>query len=188
VKTLQPLTSERGAILINAALTLLVWFGIATFVADYGVLWVSRHQAQNAADAGALTGALTRAYDDFDDPPASGGDTAMSVSQVVGANAVWGTATPQVTSFTCPADVGAPRRCVRVDVYRNGVAGSTPLPTWFANVVGTSGRAGDGHRASLHGEHNRLPAAMGDPRLVDGAKAGARVHEVQLGGDSTRAF
>jgi hypothetical protein len=136
VKTLQPLTSERGAILIHAAVALLVWFGIATFVVDYGVLWVSRHQAQNAADAGALAGALTRAYDDFDDPPASGGDTTTSVSQIVGDNPVWGTATPEVTSFTCPANVGAPRRCVRVDVYRNGDAGSVPLPTWFARVVG----------------------------------------------------
>jgi hypothetical protein len=136
VKTVQPLTSDRGAILINAALMMAVWFGIAAFVADYGVLWVSRHQAQNAADAGALAGALSRAYDDFDDPPDSAGDTVTSVSQVVSGNLVWGAATPPVTSFACPAEVGAPQRCVRVDVYRNGDAGSAPLPTWFARVAG----------------------------------------------------
>jgi Putative Flp pilus-assembly TadE/G-like len=136
VKSLQPLAPERGAILINAVLTLMVWFGIATFVADYGVLWVGRHQAQNAADAGALAGALARAYDDFDDPPDPGGETVTAASQVVAGNPVWGTTSPPVTTFTCPAEVLSPRRCVRVDVYRNGDAGSSPLPTWFGRVSG----------------------------------------------------
>lgn len=136
MKSVHRLASERGAILINAALTLLVWFGIATLVADYGVLWVSRHQAQNAADAGALAGALARSYEDFDDPPSGTGATVTSVSQVVSANQVWSAAAPSVTSFPCPADVQAPRRCVRVDVYRDGNAGSTPLPTWFGRIVG----------------------------------------------------
>ena len=46
---------------------------MATFVVDHGILWVSRGQAQNAADAGALSGAIARAYDELTNPPASNG-------------------------------------------------------------------------------------------------------------------
>ena len=59
------------------------------FVLDYGVMWVGRRQAQNAADAGALAGAVARGYDDFDDPPASDGVAAQSATQVAAANLVW---------------------------------------------------------------------------------------------------
>ena len=59
------------------------------FVLDYGVMWVSRRQAQNAADAGALAGAVARGYDDFADPPASDGLAAESATQTAAANLVW---------------------------------------------------------------------------------------------------
>jgi hypothetical protein len=117
-------------------ISLLMWFGIATIVVDFGALWTSREQAQNAADAGALTGALTRAYEDFDDPPDGAGPAAQAVTQMVAANQVWGVSVIPVTTFPCPPEVLAPRRCARVDVYRNGESGSTPMPTWFGNILG----------------------------------------------------
>ena len=64
---------ERGAVLVQVAIAILVLTALATFVVDHGVLWVSRGQAQNAADAGALSGAIARAYDELTDPPASNG-------------------------------------------------------------------------------------------------------------------
>ena len=134
MRTRQDLASERGAILVNVALSLLIWFGIGAFVMDYGVLWVARNQAQNAADAGALAGALSRAYDDFDDPP--GAPTVQNVTGVVSANPVWAAVSAPIVSFGCPPEVLAPRRCVRTEVYRNGENGSTRLPTWFAQVIG----------------------------------------------------
>jgi hypothetical protein len=141
MRKIPSIASERGAVLIQTALASLVLVGFGTFVVDYGVLWVGRHQAQNAADAGATAGAIARAYDDFDDnpPPAADGVAAKSASQVAGKNLVWGASSPTtaaVTSFVCPPGVGAPSRCVRVDVYRNGDNGSSPLPTWFAPVLG----------------------------------------------------
>ena len=56
--------SERGAVLVQAAIVLLVLLAFTTFVFDHGVLWVARNQAQTAADAGALAGAIGLAYDD----------------------------------------------------------------------------------------------------------------------------
>jgi hypothetical protein len=137
MRRIPSIASERGAVLIQAAIASLVLVGFSTFVVDYGVLWVGRHQAQNAADAGATAGAIARAYDDFDDPPDNGGAAAETASQVAGTNLVWGAASAPVVSFPpCPAGVGAPDRCVRVDVYRNGDKGSQPLPRFFAPLLG----------------------------------------------------
>ena len=52
--------SERGAILVQVALALLALVAFTMFVVDYGVFWVGRRQAQNAADASALAGALAK--------------------------------------------------------------------------------------------------------------------------------
>ena len=49
---------ERGAIIIHVAFALLALLAFSAFVVDMGVMWVSRRQAQNAADAGALAGAV----------------------------------------------------------------------------------------------------------------------------------
>jgi Flp pilus assembly protein TadG len=129
------LASERGAVFIQTAVAAMVLVGFGTFVADYGVLWVARHQAQNAADSGAMAGAIARAYEDFDDPPAAGGVADQTASQLAGANLVWGASSPGITSFACPPEVGGAGRCVRVDVYRNDDHGNA-LPTWFAPALG----------------------------------------------------
>src|SRR6476646_5271241 len=69
---------EEGAILVQVAIAILVLTALATFVIDHGVLWVSRGQAQNAADAGALSGAIARAYDELTDPTAGNGTAYQS--------------------------------------------------------------------------------------------------------------
>jgi Putative Flp pilus-assembly TadE/G-like len=125
--------SERGVILVQVALMILVLVAGATFVVDYGILWVSRGQAQNAADAGALAGALARAYDDFATPPAADGRTAESALRSAEANLVWAEMPAVQVSFNCPP--GMAGSCVRTDVYRNGQFGSAPLPVVFAPVL-----------------------------------------------------
>ena len=57
---------------VGIAMFVLVAFNV--FVLDYGVMWVARSQAQAAADAGALAGAVARGYDDFDPTPSPTGD------------------------------------------------------------------------------------------------------------------
>jgi len=136
------LASERGAVLIQTAVTAMVMIGFGTFVADYGVLWIARHQAQNAADAGAMAGAIARAYDDFFIVPGdSNGVAAGNASQVATANLVWGapaTAVLPPFDIACPPEVGAPGHCVRVDVHRDGESGSTALPTFFGPLLGVT--------------------------------------------------
>jgi hypothetical protein len=126
--------SERGAVFVQVGIAAFVLVAFNVFVLDYGMMWVSRRQAQNAADAGALAGAVARGYDDFDSPPSSTGYAAQAATQVALANQVWQQpATPRVL-FDCPA--GVTGRCVRLEVYRNGEFGSTPIPTMFGPMLG----------------------------------------------------
>jgi hypothetical protein len=138
--------TENGAMLVHVAFGLIVFLGFSTFAIDEGVRWVSRRQAQNAADAGALAGAVARAYDDTaatPDPasggvwdPAVGGVAWHAAHTVARANGVWLQTPTTVVSWPCPP--GVEGRCCRMDVYRNGEFGSTPLPTFFGRVLGVN--------------------------------------------------
>ncbi len=60
----------------------------------------------------------------------------MSAMGAALANNVWTAAPTAQVSWACPAGVAG--SCVRVDVYRNGEFGSTPLPTIFGKVLNIS--------------------------------------------------
>jgi hypothetical protein len=136
---------ERGAVLVQVAIAILVLVGFLTFVLDYGVLWIARAQAQNSADAGALAGAIARFYDDKVVPPATPSDTGIAAESAQKAallNTVWNANTGEQkveVKWDCPAGVSA--ACVRVNVYRNAELGSAPLPTFFGPVfnIGSQG-------------------------------------------------
>lgn len=130
-------SDERGAILVHVVIAILALLALTSLTADMGMKWVGRGQAQNAADAGALAGAVAVSFDDSTDLS----DTGMakqSAHRHALANFVIGEA-PDVnitTDVTFPPCPGAPAEtCVQVDVYRNQARGN-PLPTWFAGLVG----------------------------------------------------
>jgi hypothetical protein len=134
--------SERGVSLITVAIALLVLTGFLVFVIDYGVMWLGRRQAQNAADAGALAGAVARAYDETANPPANDGLAYASAVAAAQSNDVIGEDGGVRVTWDCPA-FAAGGRCIRVDVHRDGsdvdgdgAADSTPLPTFFAKMFG----------------------------------------------------
>jgi Flp pilus assembly protein TadG len=135
---------DRGAVLIHVALGVLTLAAFTTFVADYGLLWVSRRQAQNAADAGALAGAAAFAYEDPGDYSDTGGAkrNAYAATQQ---NPVWGqlpsvNITTDITFPVVPAadcDPGGTgfSNCIRVEVFRNA-SRSNALPMLFGNLLG----------------------------------------------------
>ena len=95
-----PLRSERGAILLHVAIGLLILIAVNTFVVDYGVMWVGRRQAQNAADAGALAGAVAIAFDvDGWTDRTETGPARTAARQMAVTNVVWGQA-PDVNIAT----------------------------------------------------------------------------------------
>ena len=130
-------SSERGAVLVHVALALIVLMSFSTFVIDYGVLWVARRQAQNAADAAALAGAVALAFDDPSDF-SNTGPAKTSAYEVAMSHPIWGqqpavNISTDITFPPCPDD--ASTNCIRVDVYRNQANGN-PLPMIFGQLVG----------------------------------------------------
>jgi hypothetical protein len=113
-------------------------------------MWVSRRQAQNAADASALAAAISLIRDPAPDPEAKEVVATLSAQQWAAANAVWGGANSSANvqvAYSEPgvniAPCGEERGCVRVDVYRNqpdrsGTLRGAPLPTYFASIAGVT--------------------------------------------------
>lgn len=130
--------SERGAVLIHVAIMLVGLIAFSAFVLDYGIMWVSRAQIQTAADAGALAGALSLAYDNPTDQP---GARAKAIATAQ-ANSVFGGVPDvdptDVTFPPCPPNTpGLPDTCVKVDAFRN-VARGNQLPMFFGRLVGVN--------------------------------------------------
>ena len=137
---------ERGAALIHVGIAIFVLVAMSAFVLDYGVMWLSRRQAQNAADAGALAGAIARVYDETGDgDPAPDGITYKSALAAATINKVFNEAGGVKVTWECPDYVDENSECVRVDVHRDGLGtddglatNSTPLPVYFASLFGFS--------------------------------------------------
>ena len=128
-------SNDRGATLVHVAISLMGLLMFSGFVVDYGVFWVARRQAQNAADAGALSGAAARIYNDPSaSPSTTSGQVYSSIVNTVALNPIWGQAPPAATvdiGWACPDGTS---NCVRVDVYRDGSHSSTRLPTLFMKM------------------------------------------------------
>lgn len=127
---------ERGAMLVQGAIIFLGLLAVTTFVVDYGMLWVARHQAQNSADAAALAGAASLAYDSMQDRSNSG-PAKQAALRLALVNTVIGQSpninVNDITFPQCPDD--GTWRCIRVNVYRNEQRGN-PLPMIFGRIVG----------------------------------------------------
>src|SRR3954454_929728 len=106
--------SERGAILIHVAVGIVALIAFSALVVDYGVMWVSRDQAQVAADAAAHAAAEQLTWGDPADQPAAR-NAALAVA---GRNKIGGQA-PDITAAditfpACPPGApGVPDTCVR---------------------------------------------------------------------------
>ena len=129
--------SERGAVLVHVALALLALIAFSTFVVDYGVLWTSRRQAQNAADAAAMSGAVSLAFDPSGAPFSTSGPAHQAAYQVVMSHGVWGQQPANDITFPTDCPTSGVQECVRVDVYRDA-GHNNPLPMIFGQLVGMS--------------------------------------------------
>lgn len=129
------LNDERGMSLVFVCLGMMAMLSATTLAIDIGMFMNSRSQAQNAADAGALAGAVALVYNSYTDRSA-GGPAVQSAVNTALANKVAG----QVVSVG-PADVtfpndaaGAPDR-VAVRVFRTGARGN-PVATLMGTFFG----------------------------------------------------
>lgn len=129
------LHDERGMSLVFVCLGFMAMLSATTLAIDVGLFMNSRSQAQNAADAGALAGAVALAYNNYTDRSA-GGPAVQSAINTAVANKVSG----QVVSVG-PADVtfpndpsGQPNR-VAVQVFRT-LGRNNAVPTLMGTLFG----------------------------------------------------
>lgn len=134
------LRSERGAALIIVAVALLGLTLFSAIVLDFGILWTSRGQAQNAADAAAMAGALVLEGDPTDGPGARNAARAFARE-----NRIWSEALADAdieVSWPLPSPCPVPdtgvNACITVDVFRGAGTHTNTLPTFFAQLAGVN--------------------------------------------------
>jgi Flp pilus assembly protein TadG len=133
---------DRGAMIVQMALGSIAFLALASLAVDYGVKLIARTEAQRAADAGALAGAVALAFDNPNDL-SNTGIAKLSARGFARANTVFGQQpkvdiASDVTFPVCPPpEGGAGTTCVQVDVYRNQDSGNA-LPTFFSRIVGVT--------------------------------------------------
>jgi hypothetical protein len=120
--------------LVMVATGLVAFLSATMLAVDVGMMMVARTEAQSAADAGALAGAVALAFDDFDDRTATGPAKRNAIAAATSAeNGVM-----NAQASVLAEDVTFPTiNQVRVRVQRSGVRGN-PLSTFIAPMFGVS--------------------------------------------------
>ncbi len=126
---------ERGMSYVFVGVGFMAFLAATTLAIDVGMFMTARSQAQNAADAGALAGAVALYYDDYDNRSASG--PAVQNAIMAGrANQVMGqepSINPQDVTF--PVSPAGLNNRVKVLVHRSD-ARSNPLLTFTGRFFG----------------------------------------------------
>lgn len=125
--------SERGVSLVFVSIGFMAFMTATTLAVDVGMFMTAKSQAQNSADAGALSGAIALYYNNFNDR-SSTGPAVQSALSAARANNVMGAqvsvTAPDVTFPNDPA--GQPTR-VAVSVYRATIRGNA-IPTMLGRI------------------------------------------------------
>lgn len=126
---------ERGMTFVFVGMGFMAFMAATTLAIDVGMFMTGKSQAQNAADAGALAGAIALGFNDFDDRSSTGPAVSAAISAAT-ANSMMGEA-PSVlpADVTFPNDPqGRPTR-VAVQVFRT-IARNNAIPTLIGPIFG----------------------------------------------------
>jgi len=126
---------ERGMSILYITAGFMAFFAATMLAIDVGMLTTARSQAQNAADAGALAGAIALALDDFDDRSASGPAVQAAVNAAVDNTVIGESVAVEPSDVAFPVAPSGEANRVRVTVYRTA-ARSNPLSTFISAVFG----------------------------------------------------
>jgi len=114
---------------------LMAFLAATTLAIDVGMFMTARSQAQNAADAGALAGAIALGFNDYDDRSASG-PAVQSAMHTAEANAVMhGTVSVTPDDVTFPVGPAGLANRVRVIVHRTA-GRANPVQTLVGPLFG----------------------------------------------------
>jgi len=136
VKRIQHLRrDEQGMAFIYVGLSLMAFMAATTLAIDVGMFMTARSQAQNAADSGALAGAVALVFNDYNNRTATG-PAVMSAKSASTSNKVAG-AVPSVKSSDVEFPLGPTgiNNRVKVTVYRTS-GRTNPVPTLMGSLFG----------------------------------------------------
>ena len=126
------LRDERGMTLVFVGMSFVALMSAAMLALDVGMMMVARSQSQNAADAGALAGAVALVFDDFDDRSATG----PAVQSAIAAATSTSNKVVNEQASVIAADVTFPAiEKVKVKVHRTGARGN-PLMLFLGPMFG----------------------------------------------------
>ncbi len=120
--------SDRGAVVVQVAVSLMALLALSSFVIDHGVMMTARAQAQNGADAGALAGARSLLFLHGDDRAREVAGEVTQLHRIVADYAAPGNITVTVP-LACPPPWNTPSGCIKVDITKQD------LPTFFAKLA-----------------------------------------------------
>jgi Flp pilus assembly protein TadG len=125
---------ERGVTLIVVGGGFLALMAATTLAIDVGMFMMARSQAQNAADAGALAGAVALVFNDYNDRSASGPAVQSAISAAQSNHVVNGTVSVTPADVTFPVGPNGNNR-VQVVVRRTSERGNA-VPTLIGPMLG----------------------------------------------------
>jgi Flp pilus assembly protein TadG len=128
---------ERGASLLYITVGFMAFFAATALAIDVGMLMTARGQAQTAADAGALAGAVALAIDDFDDRSATGPAVLAAMNTALENDVLKEAVSVVPADVTFPVAPSGESNRVRVAVFRTAER-NNPLSTFIMSVFGMS--------------------------------------------------
>ncbi len=126
---------ERGLAFVYVGVGFMAFLAATTLAIDVGMFMTARSQAQNSADAGALSGAIALVFNSYTDRSSSGPAVQSALSAARANAVIGGTVSVVPTDVTFPNDPNGQPTRVHVSVYRTA-ARSNPVPTLMGPVFG----------------------------------------------------
>jgi hypothetical protein len=118
--------------LVMVATGMMAFLSATMLAVDVGMMMVARTESQNAADAGALAGAVALGFDDYEDRSATG----PAVINAIAAGTAADNSVMNAQTSVLPEDVTFPAiDLIRVRVQRSGIRGNA-VATFFAPIFG----------------------------------------------------
>jgi len=128
---------ERGMSFVFVSLGFLAFLTATTLAIDVGMFMTGRSQAQNSADAGALSGATALVFDSFTDRTPSGPVVSSALSAARANNVISQPVSVGSGDVEFPNDPSGQPTRVKVTVYRTS-ARSNAVPTLMGRLFGVS--------------------------------------------------
>jgi hypothetical protein len=127
---------ERGMSLVFVAAGLMSFMTATTLAIDVGMFMTARSQAQNAADAGALAGAVALVQNSYTDRTPNGPAVQSALRTARRNTVIRGEVNVAPADVTFPTGPGGMNNRVRVQVFRTAARNGTAIPTLLGRFFG----------------------------------------------------